>query len=149
VVSRCRHITTHRGVILVDALVGSVLLAIALTVVLGLAARALRAQAQGDRMLEVAALLDEQLNLVLMHGPDDYARRHGARGECEEPFDEYRYELEFSGGTGGDPYLVRATISWEAALGMRSESIATYIAPRLGDDPDPERTPDQPVERYY
>jgi uncharacterized protein (DUF58 family) len=137
-----------RGVILVDALVGSVLLAIALTVVLGLAARALRAQAQGDRMLEVSALLDEQLNLVLLRGPDDYRRRFGARGECEAPFDEYSYELEFSGGTGGDPYFVRATISWEAPLGTRSESIETYIAPRLGDEPDPERVPDQPVERW-
>lgn len=143
-----RSPTSRRGVILIDAIVGSVLLAIALSVVLGLAARALRSQAQGDRLTEVATLLDEQLNLILMRGPDNYRRRFETRGTCDEPFEAYRFELEFSGGTGGDPYEVTATVLWDTPTGERSASIQTSMAPRLGDEPDPIRTPIEPVSRY-
>jgi hypothetical protein len=143
-----RPIASRRGVILIDAIVGTVLLAIALASVLGLASRALTSQVRGDRLAVVADLLDEQLNLVLMNGPDDYSRRFETRGNCDEPFDDYRFELKFSGGNGGDPYEVTATILWDTPLGERSRSIETSMAPRLGDEPDPIRPPIEPVERF-
>lgn len=133
--------------ILADALVATVLLAGALTAVLSLASRALSAQRQGERLQIVAMLLDEQLNLVLMRGPDNYASAYLADGSCDAPFADYRYRLSFSGGTGGDPYEVSATILWTESGRPRSESITTLIAPRLGAEPDPERKPTETILR--
>lgn len=143
-----RAMPSKRGVILIDAIVGTILLSIALATVLGLASRALRSQVQGDRLAVVANLLDEQLNLVLMHGPDDYSRQFKTRGKCDEPFEEYRFDLDFSGGNGGDPYEVTATILWDTPAGEQSRSIQTSMAPRLGDEPDPIRQPVETVERF-
>ena len=143
-----RSPSSRRGVILIDAIVGSVLLAIALSVVLGLAARALRSQAQGDRLTEVAMMIDEQVKIIMKRGVENYSRRSDARVTCDEPFEAYRFELEFSGGTGGDPYEVTATVLWDTPAGERSASIQTSMAPRLGDEPDPIRTPIEPVSRY-
>jgi hypothetical protein len=94
-------------------------------------------------------LLDEQLNLVMARGPDDYAGRFDAEGVCDEPFQAYRYRLELRGGGGGEPYTVTATISWQAGGRERSESAQTLIAPRLGEEPDPDRRPGQTVEREF
>jgi hypothetical protein len=94
-------------------------------------------------------LLDEQLNLVLARGPDNYASRYETEGVCAEPYEAFRYKLEFSGGDGGDPYRVVATVTWMDGRSPRSESVETMIAPRLGDDPDPDRRPDQPAVRGY
>jgi hypothetical protein len=134
-------------VILVDAIAGTVIIAIALASVITLAGRALVAQGEGERLQTAATLLDEQLQLVLVRGPDNYAGRFPAKGQFEPPFEEFSYELNFSGGAGGDAYLVRATVRWMAGGRERSASIETYIAPRLGEDPDPERRPAVPVDR--
>jgi hypothetical protein len=68
---------------------------------------------------------------------------------CEDPFEAYRYKLEFSGGEGGDPYRVTATVTWTNSGVPQSATVETMIAPRLGDDPDPDRRPDQPAVRGY
>jgi hypothetical protein len=139
----------NSGVVLVDAIVGAILVAVALAVMLGLAGRSIATQADGERLRVAAMLLDEQLQLVLARGPDAYASRFGLTGVCEEPFTGYRWQLRFEGGTGGSPYTVTATIGWSEISGReRSESVATLVAPRLGDEPDPERRPDEPVERW-
>lgn len=139
---------SRRAVVLIDAVVGAVLLGMALAVIVGLGGRALAAQRRGEELHIAAMLLDEQLNLVLMHGADDYAARFDTEGACDAPFDEYSYRLEISGGQSGDPYHVRATISWFSGDRPKSESAETYVAPRLGDDPDPERRPLDPVDRW-
>jgi hypothetical protein len=94
-------------------------------------------------------LIDEQLNTVLMLGPEEFATSGSVEGQCDAPFQDYSYRLDFSGGIGGDPYLVRATVSWSTSGRLRSESIETFIAPRLGDDPDPDRKPAEPIGREY
>lgn len=124
------------------------MLGVVLVVMIGLTTSAISAQEEGERLQTVAMLLDEQLNLVLMRGPDQYESRFGSGGPCEAPFDQYRYALDFSGGTSGDPYRVRATVSWAERGHERSESMETLIAPRLGDDPDPDRKPGNQIERY-
>jgi hypothetical protein len=139
--------TRRRGAILVDAIAGTVIVAVALASILSLAGRALVAQGEGERLQTAAALLDEQLQLVLIRGPDNYEGRFPIQGVCEPPFEDFSYELRFSGGTGGDAYHVRATVRWMAGGRERSASVETYIAPRLGDDPDPDRRPAQPVDR--
>lgn len=139
----------RRGVMLVDAIVGTVLLGVALAVLIGLAGRAMSAQSQGEQLQTGAMLLDERLNLVLLHGPDEYGKRFELTGACEPPFEAYRYEVEIAGGQSGDPYVVTATIFWRAGGGgrERSATIQTLIAPRLGDEPDPIRKPEESVRR--
>jgi Tfp pilus assembly protein PilV len=144
-----RRRSTRRGVVLVDAIVGSILLGMALVAMLGLAGRAMSAQATGEQLQTAAALLDEQLALVLARGPDNYGSAYPTQGACEAPFQSYFFRLEFSGGTGGEAYTVTATISWISGGREHSESIQTLIAPRLGDDPDPDRRPAEQVNRYY
>lgn len=138
---------TH-GVVLVDLLVAAMLLGIAVAAMVSLTGRALSSQRQGEELQTAAMLLDEQLQLVLARGPDDYASRFPIEGPCDAPFEAYRYTLKIEGGEGGDPYLVIATVSWNASGRVRSESIETFIAPRLGEEPDPLRKPADPVLRY-
>lgn len=137
-----------RAFVLVDVLVAAMLLGIALAAMISLIGRALRSQRQGEELQTAAMLMDEQLNLVLARGPDDYASRFPVEGKCDAPFEDYRYQVALSGGEGGDPYLVVATVTWITASGPRSESIQTFIAPRLGEEPDPERKPADSIIRY-
>lgn len=137
---------SKRGFLLADGLVAAVLLGVSLAMMIGLVSRAARTQREGQRLEVVAMLLDEQLNLVLARGADDYESRFGLSGACEAPFEEYRYALAIS-GQGSDAYVVRATIFWNSGREERSESVETRIAPRLGDEPDPERRPSSAVVR--
>jgi hypothetical protein len=135
-----------RSFLLVDALVAAVMLGASLAIIMGLVSRAAKARADGERLEIAAMLLDEQLQFVLARGPDNYAQRFGLEGNCEAPFADYRYALDI-GARSGEAYAVRATISWTQDGRTRSESIETRIAPRLGDEPDPERRPDETVVR--
>lgn len=137
----------RRAVALIDVIVGTVLLGITIAVLMSLLGQATTAQAMGEQMATAARLIDEQLNLVLARGPDNYATRFDAEGVCEAPFEGFRYRLTFSGGTGGQPYTVRSTILWDSGSVERSASVEALIAARLGDDPDPERKPTENVDR--
>jgi Tfp pilus assembly protein PilV len=141
----------HRrsGVVLVDVLVAAIMLGVSLTVLITMTGRALASQRQGEQIATAAMLIDQQLNLVLARGPDDYTSRYAAAGQCDVPFDRFSYSIEFSGGEGGNPYSVIATVSWSDAGRPHSASVETLIAPRLGDDPDPDRRPEQPAVRGY
>lgn len=140
-----RHSQQRLGVALVDAIVAAVLLGLALAAIVGLTGRAVSSQVRGEELQIAAMLLDEQLNLVLMRGPDDYESRFPVEGSCEPPFAVFQYRLEFSGGSGGDPYLVRATVTWESGGRGRSEWIETFVAPRAAQEP--ERRPAESVGR--
>ncbi|MCC6660272.1 MAG: hypothetical protein IT437_05245 [Phycisphaerales bacterium] len=135
-----------RGVILVDAIIGAVILGVALVVIIGLSGRALSSQSRGQELQVAAMLLDEQLGLVTMRGADNYAAAFPAEGSCDAPYQDYRFKLEFSGGTGGGAYRVRATVSWTTGGRPRSETAETLIAPRT--EEDPVRRPETPVSRY-
>lgn len=137
-----------RGVVLVDVLVGAVLLGVSLTTLVGLSAASIGAQTRGERLATAAMLLDEQLATVLMRGPDDYERRYDTEGRIDPPFDEYSYAITISGGGAGEPYVVEAVVSWMSGGRVRSVSAQTLMAPRLGDDPDPERRPEEAINRY-
>ncbi len=138
---------SRTGIALVDIVVGTVLLAITIAVLLGLLSRATANQTLGEQMQTAAMLIDEQLNLVLARGPDNYAARFPAEGVFEPPFDGFQYRLTFAGGSSGDPYRVTATVLWSAAGRPMSASVETLIAPRLGENTDPDRAPQQAVER--
>ncbi len=136
----------RRGIALLDAIVAAVILGVALAAIIGLANQAVISQATGERLAIAARLADEQLNLVLARGPDSYASRFKIDDACDAPFQDFRYQLAFTGG-GSDVYRVVCTISWPTGSGDRSIAIETMIAPRVGDDPDPDRRPAAAVER--
>jgi hypothetical protein len=140
-------VVARRSFMLVDAIIGSILLGVALTSIVGLASRALSAQTEGEELQTAAMLLDEQLALVLARGPDSYASRFDTEGECDPPFQRYHFALAIGGGQGGDAYKVTATVTWTSGGRQRSESVETLIAPRLGEDPDPDRRPPVSVDR--
>jgi hypothetical protein len=136
-----------RGVILVDVIVGTLLLGIALIVLITIAGRAQSAQAEGEQLQIAASLIDEQLNLVLARGPDNYAASFPIEGPCDTPFSDYTYKLTIADGQGGYPYTVTCSVSWIAAGRPRSASVQTLIAARLGEDPDPDRVPTTSIIR--
>jgi len=137
----------RRAFALVDAIVAAILLGVSLAVIIGLSGQSISAQARGRDLRLAAMLADEQLSLVLARGPDDYARRFPTSGPCDPPLDRFRYQLDFISGSPAEPYLVRATITWTSGSRPQSLTIETLIAPRVGDDPDPDRTPAQPAVR--
>ncbi len=139
-----------RGFALVDVIVGAVILGAALSVVIGLAGQAVTAQLRGQDLATAAMLADEQLNLVLARGPDDYERRFTSKERCDEPFDDYSYSVEIGGSGEGGPYDASVTISWDRAWGGQTLTIRTLIATRIaGEDfeSDPERRPETPIQR--
>lgn len=154
-----RH--TRTAFALVDVIVAGVMLAVGLGAVIALSGRSIAAAQLGEELATAAMLADEQLNFVLARGADDYAKAFPVEGACEEPFAQFRYQLEFAGGRSvGEPYEVTATITWgeplrAAASGApvaegRSISIKTLIAPRqIGADVDldPDRRPTESILR--
>lgn len=140
--------TNRRGVMLVDVLVGVVMLGSALAIMIGLSSRAMVAQRAGENLQIAAMLLDEKLALVLARGPDQYASRYGdMEGVCDAPFERFRYRLEIESGSAGQPYEVAATVVWFENGRDRAETVRTLIAPRLGDEPDPDRRPQEAADR--
>ncbi|MDX2130679.1 MAG: hypothetical protein SFY69_01345 [Planctomycetota bacterium] len=134
---------THaRGMTLVDLLVATVMLGVSVVVLMGLSGRALSAQRSGENLQIAAMILDEQLNLVQARGADDYASRYDdSEGVAEAPYEAFRYRVEISGGDSGDAYRVVATVSWEEYGQTKSATVETRIAPRRGEEPDPDRRP--------
>lgn len=142
-----RPVPTARAFALLDAVVGAVLLGLALAAVLGLSSQALSSQARGEQLATAARLADERLSLVLATGPEAYASVFPLTGPCDEPFGRFTYQLSISPQGGGNPYRVRAAIGWQAGGRPQTLAIETLIAPRLGDDPDPDRKPKEAFGR--
>ncbi len=143
-----RRARTARAVALLDALIAAIILGVSLAGIITLGGQALRTQDMGERIAIASMLADEQLNLVLARGPDDYGKRFPLEGSCDAPFDLYRFKLELT-GSGTSAYQVRATVFWRSGDVGAEQSVVleTAIAPRPGTDPDPDRRPEEPVER--
>jgi len=141
------RVATFRGFMLLDAIVATVILGMALSVVLGLGSLAISSQSRGEQEQVAAMILDEQLELVLAVGPEEFGGVFETRGAAPAPFENYEYEIEIESLGGRDPYRVIATVRWEHAGRERSLSTETLIAPRLGDDPDPDRRPQETLGR--
>ena len=136
----------RRGFALVDVILGGVMLSIGLAAIISLASRAFRAQTDGEKHMTAAWLCDEMLAMVVVEGPVNYPRLHETNGQFEAPFMEFAYDLEIHSQGNGLPYLVTATVSWEAGRGGRSVQVQTLVAERY-DDPEESRVPEEPIDR--
>jgi type II secretory pathway pseudopilin PulG len=138
------------GVILVDVIVATILLAVALAVLISITGRSTAAQARGQALAIAARLADEQLQLVLARGPDDYARRFPVLGSCDPPFSNYSYDLALTGGSSAEPTQASVTISWMVGSSPQSLTIQTLVSSRqstTGAELDPDRRPPQTIIR--
>lgn len=141
---RHRQRNERPGFALIEVLVGGILLAVGLSAVLVIATRALDMQRRGERDVIAATLLDEALSNVLTDGPKDFLDLRPLAGTCEWPFDEYEYLLDIDEGSPGVPYRIVAQIRH---LSGQVWACETYIAPKLGDEPNPVREPEEPIDR--
>lgn len=62
--------SSRRGFVLLDAIVATILLSIALVTVIGLNSSAIRAQRDGEYLQDAAMLVDELLEQVIAVGPE-------------------------------------------------------------------------------
>jgi type II secretory pathway pseudopilin PulG len=138
--------TSRRAVALVDAIVAVIILGVSLAVILSLTGQAIASQRYGEELQNAAMLADEQLNLILSQGPDDYAKSFPMEGACDTPFEDYHFKLAIDGQGDATPYKVSCTITWGAAGPKQTQRVDTLIASRtLVNQID--RQPVTPVER--
>lgn len=138
---RTRH---RRGFALVDAIVGGLILAIALVTILSLSQRAMKSAQQGEDALIAAGLLDELLNLVLADGPEEFPKLYDTYGHYEEPFEAFDYEVLIDDQGDGFPYRVTAIVRSDSGQEFR---VQTFIMQREGEEPDPVRVPFEILDR--
>ncbi len=140
------HLRTHnrRGFALMEVVVAGMVLAIGLAAVLSLSTRSLAMQQRGERAIAAAALLDELLGMVLTEGPEDFSKLHDLAGRCDAPWADFDYEVRIDAGGLGDPHDVEAVVRDPTG---REYRVFTKIAVRSGEEPNPDRAPEEPIDR--
>ena len=135
---------SRRAFTLIEVIISGMILAIGMTALLTLTSRALSMQRRGEEKIVAASILDELLGTVLTEGPQDFVRLHATMGSCEPPFEKWAYQVEIEDAVGSDPFQVLATAISPSG---RTYECATLIAPKLGETPDPDRFPPEPIDR--
>ena len=140
---------SRRGFALMDVIVGGMMLSIGLGVVLMLASRALSSQAQGERQMVAAWLLDELLAMVVVEGPVEFPHLQPTHGRFDPPFDGFEFDVNLEDLGVGKPFLVTATVRWPRGREERQVQAQTYIATRYVDPENPieERVPIEQIDR--
>lgn len=141
---RCQ---ARRGMALLDAIIGAIILGIGLGVVLSMTGRSMAAQASGERHLTASWLADELLTMVMIEGPEDYPRNFETAGNFTGPYSKFSYEVDIDSPAEGFPYEVSAEVSWSNDPADRVR-VETVIAVRRDEDPLESRIPYEPVDRY-
>lgn len=134
----------RRGFALMDAILGGLLLAIALTGVLSLATRSMQMLREGEEEVIASVLLDELLSMVLVEGPADFPKLHDTAGRFDGPHSDWSFELLIESQGLGDPWRVVATVRSPRGESYRC---GTLVAPRPENAPIVNRRPPQRIER--
>ncbi len=145
--SRSRRPAHRRGFALMDVIIGSVMLGVALSVVISLSSRSLASQTDGEKRVVAGWLADELLSMVLVEGPVDYPRMYETAGYFDEPFGEFWYDLEIEYRGRHAPHRVTATVSWPSGRGRQDISVQSRIMERDDQDLFLPREPLEPIDR--
>ena len=135
----------RKGIALIDVIIGSAMLAVGLAVVISMSSRSLARQANAEKQITASWLGDELLSMILIIGPDEYAKSYTKQDRFDTPFEDFSYEITIEDDSFYMPLKVVATISWDAVGGTHSIDMETMIARRHGDPVD--RTPAESVDR--
>lgn len=144
--STARTARARAGFALMDAVIAGVLLSIGMVAILTVGGQALSLQRRGEIDVRAAAALDELLSMVLTEGPVDFPDLHPMNEafDASSPYEGFRYQIDIEPGGSGVPALVKVALEHES--GRRYE-IETMIAEKRGEEPDPIRTPVEPIDR--
>ena len=141
----CRPYCPRRsGFALLDVVIAGVILAIGLSTIFSITSKSLTLQRDGEVRVMAAGMLDNLLSEVLLEGPADYPNLHSSSGRGEFPYEEFEFRLQISDPGVGEPYRVLATVTHDTG---RSFDCETLIAGKLGEEPDPIRLPQEPIDR--
>ena len=141
----------RRGLALIDAILGGLLIAIGIGTIMSLTARSVREQARGEKRVVASWLADELLSMVIVEGPVEYTRVQDASGIYSPPFDDFEFEVQIEETGRNAPYRVTAYVRW----GSRDDqyvALETLVAERRGEEPNEEREPEEELDResrYY
>lgn len=133
-----------RGFALIDVIIAGVILGIGLTTLFALTSRSLDMQRDGEIQVMAAGMLDDLLSTVLLEGPADYPDLHPIGGRGEFPYEQFEYRVNISDPGEGEPYRIEAVVTHDSGRTYRCE---TLIAAKLGEEPDPIRYPEEPIDR--
>ncbi|MDE0888126.1 MAG: hypothetical protein OSA40_01570 [Phycisphaerales bacterium] len=142
--SRMPHGARRPGFALLDVVIAGVILAIGLATIFSITSKSLALQRDGEVRVMAAGMLDNLLSEVLLEGPADYPNLHSSSGRGEFPYEEFDFQVRISDPGVGEPYRVLATVTHETG---RSFVCETLIAGKLGEEPDPIRQPQEPIDR--
>ena len=134
----------RRGFALIDVIIAGIILAMGLTTLYTITSNSLRMQKQGEVQVVAASLLDTLLGTVLTEGPLDYPKLHSTTGQFDPPFEDYEYQVRLDDPGEGAAVHVKATVSHASGIAYSCE---TLIAVKLGEEPDPLREPEEPLDR--
>lgn len=148
--TRAPHSRARRAFALMEVVVAGVILAIGLGAAISLSMQSLTAQQRGEHAVQAAALMDELLGSLLTLGPEEWNKQHPPSGAFTAYDDQYKnfagfsYEMQIEDAPQGMPCDVLLIMHDPAGNEYRC---ATRVALRLGEEPDPERMPSEPVDR--
>lgn len=142
-----RESMDHRGRLgfaLLDVIIAGVLLAIGLSTIFAITARSLELQKGGEIRVQAAAMLDDLLSTVLLEGPLDFPKLHATSGAGDFPYEQFTFQVRIDDPGEGEPFRVVATVQHSTGSSFACE---TLIAAKGGEEPDPERMPEIPIDR--
>ena len=143
-IHRTRPRIRRCGFALVDVIIAGVILGIGLTMLFTLTSRSLDLQRQGEVEVMAAAMMDNILSIVLLEGPADYPDLHPTSGRGEFPYEQFEFRVDIDDPGEGEPYSIAVEVTHLTGRSYRCE---TLIAAKLGEEPDPVRYPEEPIDR--
>jgi len=89
-------------------------------------------------------MMDNLLSMVLLEGPQDFPDLHSMSGQGEFPYEQFEFRVNIEDPGEGEPYAVAVEVTHLTGRSYRCE---TLIAAKLGEEPDPIRYPEEPIDR--
>ncbi len=130
-----------------DAIVATVVLGIAMAGVMSLSAAAVRSQMLGEDLQIASMIADERLSMVVALGPEGYLAEEERRAFADEPHDSFEWFVDIEPSGARDPSFVNVAVEWQRGGRDRRVTVEALVSVRAGDEPDPDRAPEQSLGR--